>query len=1523
MKKYMIFLTLILAWGIIFAQTTVFNDDFSDYKNANWTTSGQIGSSGWHVTRSGVDWGARRNTNPAQLELTNDASSSGNSNGWVFAHHSTANFGSPYNMVLDGNSGLITWAFNIRQIRDNPAGFDTGNYGAAFILGATDESVKSSGSGYAVVYGQSGATDPVRLAKFSGGITNGSLVNLITSNTSGLTDFGTEYLSVKVTYDPNTNKWELFLRNDGGSTFSDPLSGNLVSQGTAIDSAHTSSSLNYFGAFWQGSTAGNQTSFFDNVSVQITPYHVAHLDVSPLNLSGFYYILNNGPSEDQQFMVSGSDLIQNVTVSPSASYEISLQGGAAFTPTNPINLAPSDGTLSPTNIYVRLKADLPAQNYLNESISVSTLGAQTESVVCSGAVLEPGITVAPASLSGFSYMFGLGPSSEKSFNVSGQNLYENLIISAPSEFEISASPAGSFSSSLTLHPNGSSLSPTTVYVRIKAGLNIGTYNNKNIVLSSSGATNQTVSCSGTVISGANPDVPLALEASAINPSGFTANWLPVENASSYRLDVYTGSDVEDLFISEYVEGSSNNKYIEIYNGTSAAINLSDYRLQLFPNGANTPNNNVQLSGSLASGACVVYKNSAATLQLPSGVTATANPAMNFNGNDAVALYKISTASYVDIFGRIGEDPGNFWGTPPNVTMDKTLVRKAFVTSGITQNPSSGFPTLESEWDFYPIDTSDFLGSHNHRGRAISYVPGYQNLNVGNVTSHEVEGLEENTLYHYLVRAENPYGTSANSNAIDVTTTSTSDPAIYTSGSFGHFSTSIGTPSEPQIYSLSSANLTQNISISIPLGFEISTNNGNSYSVISTSVSPAFSGQVLVRLSGSASGTYSGNLVHSSSGAPSVSLPLSGLVTSEDIETPSVQAYDIVGYPAYTSISLEWTPGNGARRVVKINTSNSFTTPADGSDPTANTFYTGHGEQVIFNGATQFIEGSPFNGCTVTNLTPNTLYWFRIYEYNGSGIDTRYLNVTAANNPQSISTTASSGSGYYDDIYGYGDTLKGLLHDLLRTTHSNQYSYNAITNILKHTDEDPNNPNNLIEIYTGWSVNKESFGSGTTDWNREHTWSKSHGGFGDVAPAGTDLHHLRPCDSTVNSTKSNKYFNNGGNIVIDSSPPAGYSGNTGCKQTSYTWEPRDEDKGDVARMLMYMAVRYEGTDTSYDLELVDHIYNEHASGLPLYGKLATLLQWHAEDPPDAWEIRRNNRIAESQGNRNPFIDIPGYAARIWAPCPLYNSDVGTTAFTANWSQPITATAYYLQVATDSLFTDIVNGFSNHLVYLQTNKTISGLSEGATYYYRLRSYFESDYGMWSPYLEVVLLSPETASATIIPSQTLREDRLDGASLTLILDNASFADAILLPQNFTLNNAPTGLSIRAVNYLDATTATIILAYSGPGFDSNYDNFNLTVAALELNVSYSVTSNSLTIHALVESSAIISLENGNIRLDIAPVIGAEGYIIYGSPDPYGIFTDISDSGAFGSDPDANIWLIPPEFIDENRYFFKVAAFM
>ena len=262
-----LFLVLLLS-GISEAQTTVFSDDFNTNQDATFTTSGAIGASAWSVARSGADFGARRNISPAQLELTNDVDATLNANGWILASTPSSSFTSPYNTILNSNPGLVTWTFNMRQVRPDPAGFGSGSYGVAFILAGTSNTNNNTGSGYAVVLGQSGATDSIRLTRYSGGI-QGTLTNLIVSNTGGLADFGAEYLSIKVTYTPAIETWELFLRNDGVSAFADPAAGSLTSQGTIVDSTSTGSSLPLMGGWWQGSTAISQLAFFDNTTVAV------------------------------------------------------------------------------------------------------------------------------------------------------------------------------------------------------------------------------------------------------------------------------------------------------------------------------------------------------------------------------------------------------------------------------------------------------------------------------------------------------------------------------------------------------------------------------------------------------------------------------------------------------------------------------------------------------------------------------------------------------------------------------------------------------------------------------------------------------------------------------------------------------------------------------------------------------------------------------------------------------------------------------------------------------------------------------------------------------------------------------------------------------------------------------------------------------------------------------------------------------------------------------------------------------
>ncbi|WP_372448521.1 endonuclease I family protein [Saccharothrix coeruleofusca] len=237
------------------------------------------------------------------------------------------------------------------------------------------------------------------------------------------------------------------------------------------------------------------------------------------------------------------------------------------------------------------------------------------------------------------------------------------------------------------------------------------------------------------------------------------------------------------------------------------------------------------------------------------------------------------------------------------------------------------------------------------------------------------------------------------------------------------------------------------------------------------------------------------------------------------------------------------------------------------------------------------------------------------------------------------TTTSTPSGGYDSTYyrdaigRSGQALKSSLHTIIRT--HTKLSYDQVWDALKSTDQDPNNPANVVLLYSGRSQSKTANGGGADDWNREHVWAKSHGDFGTATGPGTDLHHLRPEDVSVNANRGNKDFDNGGSAAAEA--PGNYT-------DADSWEPRDAVKGDVARMIFYMAVRYEGGDGFPDLELNSSVGNGTA---PYHGKLPVLLQWHAQDPPDAFEKRRNQVIYDTyQRNRNPFVDHPEWAAAIW-------------------------------------------------------------------------------------------------------------------------------------------------------------------------------------------------------------------------------------------------------------------------------------
>ncbi|MEO0514921.1 MAG: endonuclease [Planctomycetota bacterium] len=214
------------------------------------------------------------------------------------------------------------------------------------------------------------------------------------------------------------------------------------------------------------------------------------------------------------------------------------------------------------------------------------------------------------------------------------------------------------------------------------------------------------------------------------------------------------------------------------------------------------------------------------------------------------------------------------------------------------------------------------------------------------------------------------------------------------------------------------------------------------------------------------------------------------------------------------------------------------------------------------------------------------------------------------------------------------TLRVELHQAINK--HRVLNYRQLWDALIYTDQDPDRPGYVLLFYTGWSRSAQMNGGDPDEWNREHVWVKSRGDFGNRPGPGTDLHHIRATDVSVNGARGNLSFDEGGRLYRDGDGP------TRCRRDDDSWEPDDPVKGDVARMMFYMDVRYE---SGLDLELVDAIQAPNDKS-PVHGKLSTLLRWHELDPVDEAERQRNDRIEELQGNRNPFIDRPQLARMLW-------------------------------------------------------------------------------------------------------------------------------------------------------------------------------------------------------------------------------------------------------------------------------------
>lgn len=647
----------------------------------------------------------------------------------------------------------------------------------------------------------------------------------------------------------------------------------------------------------------------------------------------------------------------------------------------------------------------------------------------------------------------------------------------------------------------------------------------------------------------------------------------VATATAMILGTLSTAANANLMITEYIEGSSNNKAVEISNVGSSAIDLGAnvYKLGLYSNGGTEAKNVETLSGILEPGKSIVYHNSGSTDPFKVG---TASTVTYFNGDDALVLTKDDAV--IDRLGKRGEDPGSEWKDPNNAdfsTANKTLRRKASVTIGDT-NAEADFPGTDNQWLVFDTDTSDGLGCPGEGACGSSATPGLL------LITEYIEGSSSNK----AVEISNVGGT-----AIDL------DANVYKLTLFGNGST------DP----------------------------GNTETLTGT-LEP---GKSLV--------------FHNASAADQFKLGTASTVTYFNGDDALVLTKDDVVIDRFGKRGEDpgsaWSDPNDAN-FSTVNKTLRRKASVTAGDAVAEADFPGTDNQwLMFD--TDTADGLGCPGEVACGSTPPV-------DPDPEPTDpcTGCETLTPVADPK----TFNADEYYSNALNGEFKTpeeLKNALSTIIASGHK-PLTYKQVWTALTYADQDPGNDKNVIEIYTGASISKQdnqTSGSGAGKWNREHVWAKSHGFPSESQWGYTDAHHLRPADPGINTQRSNNDFGE----CSDSGTEVQFNGQgTGnyLDTAIDCWEPRDEVKGDVARMIMYMDTRYQGANTGTtgmpDLVVVDRLTTTEEDNEPVIGTLCTLYAWNTLDPVDAYEQNRNNEVYKYQGNRNPFIDRPELVKEVY-------------------------------------------------------------------------------------------------------------------------------------------------------------------------------------------------------------------------------------------------------------------------------------
>ncbi|MFL0093369.1 endonuclease [Tenacibaculum maritimum] len=501
--------------------------------------------------------------------------------------------------------------------------------------------------------------------------------------------------------------------------------------------------------------------------------------------------------------------------------------------------------------------------------------------------------------------------------------------------------------------------------------------------------------------------------------------------------------------------------------------------------------------------------------------------------------------------------------------------------------------------------------------------------------------------------------------------------------------------------------------------------------------------------------------------------------------------------------------------------------------------------------------------------------------------------------------------YYNDvnIKLTGHQLKDALATKIISTHTTVLSYTPeVWVALKEADADPTNNDNVVLIY-GWETTnnntditddrtrfKEDHGSGRGVWNREHVYSKSlaNPNLGTIG-AGADAHNLRPADAQRNSSRNNRKFATG-------------NGSSSYITSEGNWYPGDEWKGDVARMIMYMYLRY-GDQTLPTGVCVGNPIATDPNMIDL------LLQWNTEDPVSNIEKQRNPVLERMQGNRNPFIDNPNFATQIWGgPIAqnLFKNEINinddlqaitgaTTLTISNKTQTSIELTWTPSENSASKATEYHVFKGNSLIGTtnNTNFTTSNLTPETSYYFNVKSFDSKGSTVLISNHVSTITSPYEVNNNSIISDIFISEYLEGNSYNKAIEIANITGYTIDLSTYSLkkvtNGSGTWSNILSLNGTLNDKEVYVIAH-GNSSEEIRNKANITNNGV-------MSFNGNDAIGLFKNDTLIDLlgyTNESVVFSQNEILRRKPYTI--SPNPFyriaewGIFTqeDLSDLGKF-----------------------------